>query len=77
MTELTALTNVGQQHHNKSTEVVLNWGIMRGLPTSGWTGSVHNPQCLCSESVTKGLSLSAETEAAIMAVLWVPDGAVS
>lgn len=77
VTELTALTNMGQ-HHNKSTEIVLNRGIMGGLPASGWTDSSHNSQYLCSKSVTKGLSLLLEeTETAIMVVLWVPDGAVS
>lgn len=53
---------------------VFNWGIMRGLPTSGWTVFTTR---FCFKYVKKGLSLSAETEAAIMAGLLVPDGAVS
>lgn len=70
---MTALTNMGQ-HHNKSTEIVLNWGIMTGLPICvdrQHFASAPNPR-------REGcLSVPVETEAAIIAVVWVPDGSFS
>lgn len=53
--EVTALTNVGQ-HHNKSTEIVLGWGVVSGFAYIWVDRQRSQPRSASApEAVTKGV----------------------